>query len=360
MKALQIIDSLDPGGAERMAINYANLLCKNQFESHICATRKEGLLRDSIEAEVNYIFLNKKFTFDFDAIFKLRNYIRKNKIEILHAHGTSYFLATIIKITFPTVKLIWHDHYGNSEKLNKRKILILKFCSKFFNAIISVNSKLEIWSQQHLLCDKVIRINNFITVTSHNSLDLKIKGDPLAFKIVCVANLRPQKDHKNLLKAFEIVGGKYNINLHLIGNDPNTPYSKKIRNMINNHVLGEKIFYYGSQENILQYLLQCDLGVLPSLSEGLPLVLLEYGVAGIPVVSTNVGQCEELLDGNGKLVASGDPNDLASKILYYYENESERIHDAKQFKVNILSKYSEFSIQNKILKLYKEVVDDLN
>tara|TARA_R100000935_G_scaffold7556_1_gene15957 strand:- start:1524 stop:2606 length:1083 start_codon:yes stop_codon:yes gene_type:complete len=360
MKILQIIDSLNPGGAERMAINYANLLRKNDSESHICVTRKEGILKEGISLGVFYFFLDKKSTFDIKAILRLRDYIKEHRIDILHAHSTSYFLATIIKISYPSVKLIWHDHYGNNEFLNKRKTNVLKYCSKQFDGIIAVNTKLKTWSLQYLHCKKVIKVNNFVNTNFKNSLGVKIKGDPSAFKIICVANLRPQKDHENLFNAFKILVSKYNMSLHLIGNDPQTSYSKELIKKINNNLYKDKIFYYGSQKNVRGFLELSDLGVLSSISEGLPLALLEYGISGIAVVTTNVGHCEEVINGNGKLVPPRDPNMLASKILFYYENNQERILDAKKLNLHVLSNYSEECIAKEVIGFYSEVINDHN
>lgn len=76
---------------------------------------------------------------------KLKTYIVKNNIDTIHAHSTSFFTATIIKWWLPSVKLVWHDHYGNAEDLENRKFGILRKCSIFFNGIISVNDDLRLW-----------------------------------------------------------------------------------------------------------------------------------------------------------------------------------------------------------------------
>ena len=68
MKVLQIIDSLKAGGAERMAVNIANVLAKEGHDSHLCVTRKEGLLQQAIDPEVAYLFLNKKGKIGWRAI----------------------------------------------------------------------------------------------------------------------------------------------------------------------------------------------------------------------------------------------------------------------------------------------------
>ena len=60
MRILQIIDSLEAGGAERMAVNYANALADKIDFSGLVATRKEGALRNQLSINVSYLFLNKK------------------------------------------------------------------------------------------------------------------------------------------------------------------------------------------------------------------------------------------------------------------------------------------------------------
>ena len=57
MRIVQIIDSLDVGGAEKMAINYANALAETIEFSGIVATRKEGNLKLQIHSKVHYLFL---------------------------------------------------------------------------------------------------------------------------------------------------------------------------------------------------------------------------------------------------------------------------------------------------------------
>jgi glycosyltransferase involved in cell wall biosynthesis len=65
-----------------------------------------------------------------------------------------------------------------------------------------------------------------------------------------------------------------------------------------------------------------DVFTLPSLSEGLPLSLLEAMAAGIPTVVTKVGGMPEVVhDGRtGFIVPPSDPDALASKILFLLEN----------------------------------------
>ncbi|PKP39484.1 MAG: glycosyltransferase, partial [Bacteroidetes bacterium HGW-Bacteroidetes-13] len=129
MKVLQLIDTLNAGGAERVAINYANELSQHLVGSYLCTTRQEGPLKSQLKPEVGYLFLKKKSALDLFAIFRLARYVKKNDITIIHAHGTSFLTAVLCKLLVRNLKIVWHDHYGKSEELENRPVFILKIAA---------------------------------------------------------------------------------------------------------------------------------------------------------------------------------------------------------------------------------------
>jgi glycosyltransferase involved in cell wall biosynthesis len=353
MRVLQLIDSLKPGGAEKMAVTYANALVGQMEGSYLCCSRMEGMLKESLHPEVEYLFLNKKSSLDLKAILKLRNFIKSRQISIVHAHSTSFFLSGLLKFTGLKFKLVWHDHYGESELLKERNYKVLKIFSGLFSGIISVNTKLKDWAEQHLECRNVVEIKNFIPESaSEINSGFKLKGKEDEFKIICVANLRPQKDHFNLIKAFESLSTDLQGSLHLIGENPESQYSNSILKAIKDSPLKENIYYYGAQTEILSLLQQADLGILSSRSEGLPVALLEYGMAGLPVICTNVGKCAEVLGQNGRIVAANHPKALADEILFYLENKEKMMLDAENFRLSVMENYSQKAVIKKILGFY--------
>tara|TARA_R100000935_G_C2839123_1_gene169993 strand:+ start:3566 stop:4633 length:1068 start_codon:yes stop_codon:yes gene_type:complete len=355
MRVLQLIDTLRPGGAEKMAVSYANLLSKKGISSYLCCTREEGELKSQINLEVEYLFLEKRRTLDIVALKKLRRFIINNKIDIVQAHSSSFFFASLLRCSRTQFKLVWHDHYGESDLLDNRKTFLLKYFSKYFNGIISVNEKLKSWAIFNLKANNVVFINNFISDQNAISSPVKLNGNKESFKIICVANLRPQKDQLNLIRSFELVSEKIEASLHLIGQNPNTIYSKKILNHISNSKFKEKIFYYGTQMDVMGYLKQADLGVLASISEGLPVALLEYGVAGIPVVVTEVGQCKKVVQNLGLVIPPDNNNLLCLAILEYYNNAHRRLKDASNFQDHVLMEYGEDVIYKKIIEFYNTI-----
>jgi len=350
MKILQLIDTLHPGGAERMAINYANRLLHASIESHICVTRYEGNFKNKLDLGVNYHFLKKRNTLDIVALLKLRRIIKDQKIDIVHAHGSSWFFAVLCSFTGLKFKVVWHDHYGQSEFLNERKLQPLKFFSSFFDGIISVNIQLREWAIRKLNCKKVVLLNNFIiNEKCTESTFVKLNGEA-DYNLICVANLRPQKDHYSLLQMFEQLSKKYNIALHIIGKEFEDTYSKDLADAFKKT---ENCYYYGEQYEISSFLAQADIGILSSNSEGLPLILLEYGKAALPVVCTNVGECAEVLGENAILVDAGKPEMLYDAVAAYLGDAEMRNKNGTDLKKRIKKIYNEKTVIPKYLAFCK-------
>lgn len=164
---IQIVDTLKVGGAEVLAVNISNALSNEGFNSHFCSTRKEGPLKENIKPNVGYFFLNRKHTLSIKSIFILIRYIKKNNISIVQAHSTSYFLGICIKLFHPKLKILWHNHTGANINLKGFKLLILKFCSKYFDYIINVNMDLDIWAKTILKNPNSIYIRNFPFFINH-------------------------------------------------------------------------------------------------------------------------------------------------------------------------------------------------
>jgi hypothetical protein len=87
----QIIDSLEAGGSERMAISYANALAEQIDFSGLVATRKK-VLTVKLSSKVDYL-LNKKSSLDLLAVFALRRYIVKNRITVVHTQHFFFLSA---------------------------------------------------------------------------------------------------------------------------------------------------------------------------------------------------------------------------------------------------------------------------
>ena len=355
IRVIQLIDSLEPGGAERMAVTIANGLLDEVGYSGLVTTRLEGGLRTTINQKVGYAFLNKKKAIDFSALLRLRTFVKINKVNTIHAHGSSYFFAVLLKLTMPSVRIFWHDHFGNRVKSQKGYFL-LRFFSIFFSGVFTVNEALKDWAQKKLWVKDVEFLSNFTSESEDEIPVTFLKGTPNK-RIVFLANLHHPKNHILALKSF--LASKIDREgwtLHLIGKDKQDDYSQELKNFIHQNNLQEAVFIYGSCNDVKSILGQAKVGILVSSYEGFPVTLLEYGMAELTVISTNVGYCNTIIQNNktGYLIPS-DNNELLTEAFIKLANESHKNDTlAKNLNTFVKNNYSPEKVIQKIMEAYQK------
>ncbi|WP_433779191.1 glycosyltransferase [Flavobacterium anhuiense] len=359
MRVVQIIDSLEIGGAERMAVNYANALSKKIDFSGLVATRAEGLLLHQLDKNVPYLFLNRRKIVDLKSVFLLRKFIKKNKIDVLHAHSSSFFIASLVKITFPKIKIVWHDHYGNRARESKKHHRMLVFLSFFFSKIFAANHELKKWSELNLNCHKVVFVPNFIIKETNFTLQNTYLKGSQGKRIILLANLKNPKNHFKILKAFfDLKLHKDNWSLHFAGRDYLDLYSETLKDFIKTNDLDGHVFFYGVISDVDFVLSQCSIGVLASAYEGFPVSLIEYGFSNLAVLSTNSGYCQQIIE-DGKTGLLFDPeneNELFSQFQKITQNEGLRLILAEELKGSVVGMYSENNILEAVLVEYLKII----
>lgn len=346
MRVLQIIDSLDIGGAEKMAVNYANALANAIEFSGLVATRKEGVLKSQLAANVNYLFLNRKSKLDLQAVFKLRRYCIVNKITHLQAHSSSFFTAFLTKLVLPKVQIIWHDHNGLSEFISSQKSFVLKFTSFFFKGIIVVNDQLKKWAEKELNCTKVLYLPNFTVLDHLQKKETQLFGVE-GKRILCLANLRFQKNHFLLVEVAQKLKISHpDWTIHLVGKDFQDAYSDKLKNEIQDHFLSNVLFLYDSCNDTQNIIEQSAICVLSSQSEGLPVAILEYGLNKKPVVSTKVGEIPKIITTtvNGLLVDNYNAEQFYSSLVQLIDHKELRDKMGIQLYQTIAAHHSQDAI----------------
>jgi glycosyltransferase involved in cell wall biosynthesis len=354
-RVLQLIDSLNAGGSERMAVQLANLLSDKIEFSGIVSTRQSGILEKEIYEHVTFLCLNKKSALDLFALKQLFSIIKKHRIDTVHAHGTSFFMAFQVNLLVPSLKLVWHDHYGYRFQTKTKDNKVLIICSKKFDHIITINEKLADWAKGNLKCHKVSCIENFSVKPETESPKMTLlRGQTKDFKIVHVANLRPEKDHITVLKAISLLAEKnLKISYHSIGNfNEKKDYFKEVQNFVNKNKLKNTTYFYGSQSKIYDILHEADLGILSSTSEGFPVTLIEYAMAGLPVVVTDVGDCKKIVGSFGEVVQSKNYLDMSRAIEKNILNPSWSLSQAASLHQRVRKLYDYNNIIDKITDIY--------
>jgi glycosyltransferase involved in cell wall biosynthesis len=132
--------------------------------------------------------------------------------------------------------------------------------------------------------------------------------------VLTVARLTEQKGHRYLLDAAASVVLRRPETVFVLAGDG--PLEPALREQARRLGLERYVVFAGRRDDVPDLLAAADLFVLPSLFEGLPLVVLEAMAAGVPVVGTDIGGTREAIDDGrtGRLVAPGDAAALATAI----------------------------------------------
>ena len=356
MRILQIIDSLEIGGAERMAVNYANILSEKIEFSGLVATRKEGNLKQQLSENVHYQFLNKKHKIDFRAVYKLFKYCKNNKVNIIQAHSSSFFIACLVKIFDPKIKIIWHDHNGGIVP-KRQGAVYLQIFSVFFNGVISVNQELKIWALKKLNCKKVIYLSNFTILAKDEKKETQLFGNE-GKRILCLANLRIQKNHLMLVRVAKNLKISHpDWTFHFVGKDFKDDYSKDLNQEIIRNNLTENIFLYDSRQDIEHIIDQSTIAVFSSISEGLPVSLLEYGMQKKPVISTMVGEIQLIIKDNisGFLVPINDVDSFYRKLIVLIDDKNLQNKMGSELFKTISENHAQEAVISKYINLVKNI-----
>ncbi len=348
LRILYLIDSLATGGAERMAVRIANLMAEDH-DVHLVVTRSEGPFKADISPQVHYAFLNKRSATDWRAYWKLFRYIRKNKIRIIHAHSTSVFMALMMKWRLPWLKIVWHDHSGATIK-KRSGYGLLRFMAARIDFLLGVNERQLSETLQTLPIRQGEVLNNFAQLTDPN-----VQREN---RLVVVANWRPEKNVILAVQAFKKIHRRFpDWKLDLVGRASDENTSREIINFIDEKDLNGQVNSYTDVNDVAPYLFGARVGILSSRWEGLPVALLEYGLAGLAVAATDVGGVGQLIRNGetGLLVPSENLEAMAGALRRLIRDEQLRKHLAANLHDEVQRNYSARAYQSRLEEIYKSL-----
>jgi len=208
-----------------------------------------------------------------------------------------------------------------------------------------------------LPADKIEVIHNGIDV---NKFKPEIRSTQnsvpsTSFKIGVIGRLEEQKGHRYLLKAISLLNGKFNNVKFLIAGDGSL--KKELIDSAERLEISDKVEFLGYRENIKELISEIDLVVLPSLYEGLPLIALETGAMGKPIIVTNVDGSPEAVinEKTGIVIPPKDEDSLKNALEELLDNKGLLLEYGRNAQKFIREEFDIKKQVEKTEKLYKDI-----
>lgn len=167
-----------------------------------------------------------------------------------------------------------------------------------------------------------------------------------------IAELHPTKQVSVLIEAFARIQDAYpNATVVVMGEGSER---MRLEELVRLHGLQDRVRLRGHVEDASAYLNALDIFVLPSRSEGLGYVLLEAGLAHLPVIASNVGGIPEIIEDTvtGSLFPSADVDALAGLLVQYLDDAHLRARMGDALHKRVISDFSLEKMVSKTLALY--------
>lgn len=333
-RVLHLITSFEIGGTERQAVELLKRLDEKRYDVRLAVLRNEGPFYSEIEARFPDVpeFPLTSF-YDANAVKQLaglRRLMRREKIDILHAHDfySSFIGAAAARLS--GVRVIASQRHL---KLSDRRVH--KWGTRMIHRLanrILVNSEAireHIINHEGAQPGKIVVIRNGVAPVISNTNSRRELGRDLGLKtnatiVGIVARLQEVKGHRFFIEAAgEVLRSRSGAHFVLVGDGP---LRTEIEQQAAELGITDHVRLLGDRSDVSRLIAGFDLLVLASLHEGLPNAVMEAMAAGVPVVATGIGGTMELIvDGEtGYLAAPANSAALAERILFALGDEEHR------------------------------------
>lgn len=317
LRVAHVTLGLDMGGLEKMLVEFARHADPDRFDLRFVSLTGRGDLGNSIEnAGWPVIPMDAPSGFRPGLIVQLGRLFRLWQIDVVHTHDDRPLIHAAPASRMAGASCIIHTRHGQSPHLTRRQTWLVNLASRFVDHFVCVSEDAARRTIQHGVSANRVR-------TIWNGIDIDhfaFVGPSLRGPIVTVARLSPEKGIDQLIRAAALAIRETPVLRVEIAGDG--PCRADLQCLARQLGVAEHVRFLGQVQDVAGLLARASVFVLPSVSEGVSLTLLEAMARGLPVVATRVGgNVEVVVEGRtGNLVPAQDARALADAMQRLWLN----------------------------------------
>ncbi|MCP4369045.1 MAG: glycosyltransferase family 4 protein, partial [Deltaproteobacteria bacterium] len=301
---------------------------------------------------------------NFKLLYLIKKFISDNNITLLHCHGykSNFYGLIAAKKKIPIVTTN-HNWLKSHWKL-KFYCFIDALLIRYFDRIVAVSGEIKEDMVRYRIPEKKISvIDNGIDLDRFKKpvSDTDIKEEfGLKDEVIVgtIGSLGVEKGHIFLLMAArKVVDKNKNVKFLIVGEG-------YLRNQLEAKALSlgirDNVIFAGYRCDIPELISAMDIFVLPSIKEGLPMVILEAMAANKPVIASNIGAVPKIIKHHesGILIEPGNINDLSNAIIEIIAESNKMLKMSQAGNIRIKEKFSSEIMAERYMNLYKDLTDN--
>ncbi len=328
LTVLQVIPSLEAGGAERATVDVSEALIKAGHRAIVVS--KGGYLQAELQAKhamhIKHDVASKNVFYIIFNAFYLAYIIIKEEVDIIHARSRAPAWSALLASRMTGVPFITTFHAAYKGTL---------FFKKWYNSVMTKSNRIIAISQfisRHIQNNYGVRPERITVIP--RGIDMGVyNADMIAPErkarllaswnnktnapvIIMPGRLSPIKGHELVLEALKLIKDQAFICVFIGPDQGRSKYSERLRGLVNEYGLKDKILWMDGGDVPAAYAL-AQLVLSPSqVAEGFGRVPVEAQAMGVPVIATALGATDEtIVEGQtGWLVPAGDVQALSHAI----------------------------------------------
>lgn len=320
LRIVQIVENLEIGGLERMALDLAIAQKAAGHQPFIyCVFKRGALAGEADQAGVPVVEFRKKSGFSWTTVRQISRRLRQDGAQIVHTHNSVIHHYGVLAARMAGIRAVVNTRHGlGTLHTSARQELYFKATLPFTSAFVFVceDGRRFFVGRRGVPASRSQVIFNGIPLDKFLAIPSAVGSQRPRIRFGAVGRMVPAKAHSDLIEAFAILRRRLpEAHLRIAGGGPLMETAQAQASRLG---LDSSVSLEGATRDVASFLGQLDVFVLSSITEGLPLVILEAMAAALPVVSTRVGGVPEVAP-EGEVAWYGEPAQPATLAEAMYQ-----------------------------------------